>query len=107
MALQKSINTSFGIPATYWRIIRINELFGGNEEVFLAGYTDAEARANGAEPLEIRTITIPSQDGTRADIYPLLKVSKIETRPTGETTEDGEPVTEEVETNEFADAVDC
>jgi len=104
MALQKEIQTSFGIPATYWRILRINELFKDTAEVFLAGYADKDARDNNAEPLEVRTIIIPSEDQTRTQIYELLTTSKTEMRATGEVDEDGEPIMEEVETNVFVNA---
>lgn len=107
MALRKSLATPFGVNAEYWRIIRVNENFDGQAEVFLAGYASDEARLAGNAPLDTRIVTIDSPDATRADLYPLLKESKTESRPTEEVDEEGNPVMEEVETNDFADAIDC
>lgn len=107
MALQKSLATPFGVNAEYWRIIRVNENFDGQAEVYLAGYASDEARRTLSEPLDMRVITIASPDATRADLYPLLKESKIESRPTEEVDEEGNTIMEEVETNDFVDAIDC
>jgi hypothetical protein len=104
MALAKTIETAFGVTATYWRIIRTNESFDGITEIYLAGYSDSVARHAGKAPLEIRTIQVETIDGKREDYYPILTESKTETRDTGEVDEEGNPVTEEVETNLFANA---
>lgn len=113
----------------------MNENFDGQAEVFLAGYASDEARLAGNAPLDTRIVTIDSPDATRADLYPLLKESKTESRPMLDedgnviesvggpiTEEDGTPVLdengepammesgpvmEEVETNDFVDAIDC
>ncbi len=117
MALQKTINTSFGVSAKYWRQFRMNIIFGENAEIFLAGYPSQDTRNDGSQQIIDKIVLINEADFTdeirsamdviRTAFYKKLKESKIETRETGETTEDGEPVTKEVETNEFADAVDC
>ena len=104
MALAKTIETAFGVDATYWRIIRTNESFDGMTEIYLAGYADETARRSGKAPLEVKTVQVETIDGTRSDYYSKLTESKTETRDTGEVDEDGNPVTEEVETNIFANA---
>jgi len=104
MAIEKSIETTFGVTATYWRIIRTNESFDGQTEIYLAGYADEAARRAGKAPLEIRTIQVETIDGTRSDYYEKLTESKTETRDTGEVDEEGNPITEEVETNLFTNA---
>lgn len=104
MAIVKSIETAFGVTATYWRIIRTNENFDGKTEIYFAGYADEAARRAGKAPLEVKTIQVETIDGARADYYSKLTESKLETRDTGEVDEDGNPVTEEVETNIFANA---
>jgi hypothetical protein len=104
MALAKTIETAFGVDATYWRIIRTNESFDGMTEIYIAGYADETARRTGKAPLEVKTVQVETIDGKREDYYPILTESKTETRDTGEVGEEGNPVTEEVETNEFAGA---
>lgn len=80
MALLKSIPTPFGIPATYWRIIRQNESFDGLTEVYLAGYADQAARQALAAPLEIKHFIFDLRDATRQDAYALI-VAPDETNP--------------------------
>lgn len=104
MALAQTIETAFGVDAEYWRIIRTNESFDGMTEIYLAGYSDEAARRAGKEPLEIKTIQVETIDGTRSDYYPVLIESKTETRDTEEVDEEGNPITEEVETNLFFNA---
>lgn len=104
MALAKTIETAFGVEATYWRIVRTNESFDGMTEIYIAGYSDEAARRAGKAPLEIKTIQVETIDGTRSDYYPVLTESKTETRDTGEIDEDGNQITEEVETNLFFNA---
>jgi len=62
------------------------------------------AVSSGKAPLEIKTIQVETIDGTRSDYYPVLTESKTETRDTGEIDEDGNQITEEVETNLFFNA---
>ena len=104
MAIARSIETVFGVTATYWRIIRTNESFDGMTEIYIAGYADETARRAGKAPLEVKTVQVETIDGTRSDYYSKLTESKTETRDTGEVDEDGNPTTEEVETNIFANA---
>jgi len=103
MAIKKTLQTSFGVEANYWKIVRVNESFlGMTTEIYLAGYVNEQSRRDGKQPLEIKTFLVDTIDGTREDYYGKLTESKIETRDTGEVDEEGNPVTEEVETNLFA-----
>lgn len=103
MALLKSIPTQYGVNAEYWRILRINSSFNGETEVSLAGYKDQAARDSGANPLDIRTISLPTQDGGRDVYYPELIKSKIQTRFIG-VDENNQPIEEEYESNDFINA---
>jgi hypothetical protein len=120
MAIQKTLQTSFGVEANYWKILRTNEAFPGSTEVFLAGYANEQARRDGKQPFEIKTFLVDTIDGKRKDYYVVLTASKKEIReitpaiPAVEEVKDEEgnviveavaeipAVTEEVETNEFA-----
>lgn len=95
----------------------MNILFGENAEIFLSGYQSGESRSMNPNPLDVKLVTIREEDFTdeirsamdviRAAFYEKLKESKMENRQTEEVDEEGNPVMEEVETNDFADAVDC
>lgn len=112
MALNKAIELDTGVTLNYWRITRINEDFNGNVEVYLGGYISDVARLAGKQALEYRTFNFTARDLNRATAYELIKESKLETKTITEAVMDGETVitpavTEEVETNVFADALDC
>jgi hypothetical protein len=58
MALQKSIDTNFRYPATYWRIVSVSRVNAGLDSpvsITLAGYKDAAARNDGASALSGRS----------------------------------------------------
>lgn len=78
MALQKSIASPYGIEANYWRIVRINENFNGNVEVYLAGYASEQARRDGKEPLDVKNFQFDERDATRAGVYSLITESKLD-----------------------------
>lgn len=73
MALIKTLPTSFGIDATYWRITNINCYFTGTTTVTLDGYLNKDARFESAEPLRREVIDFPLQDVTRAIAYAEFK----------------------------------
>lgn len=77
MALQKTIMTPYGIPATYWRILRQEVTFQNNDQIFVAGYADEKARRDGSQPLMVITQQHDLTDKSRSDIYPILKASKM------------------------------
>lgn len=109
MALKKTIKTACGVDAKYWKIIRINKpyLSGLDAEVFLGGYASERARKAGHEPIEVRAIRCRGlEEGDRGAVYKLLKASMLQSVVTGEEDESGEPITESVEVNAFADAED-
>jgi len=49
----KSIGTAIGVPATYWRVLRVRVDLGEPSYVRyeLAGYASAEARHDGKQPM--------------------------------------------------------
>jgi hypothetical protein len=78
MALFKSIETEYGIPATYWNIGGIQEDFKGKgAEVTFYGYADKSARDAGKQPLSAGKMNIGgeeySADMTRPTVYQLMK----------------------------------
>jgi hypothetical protein len=74
MALQKTIQTKFKIPATYWRIIKITEDFSNyRSKVYLGGYIDQDNRRLNAEPLEVKLFIFNEMDVIRPEAYDLIK----------------------------------
>ena len=78
MALIKSINTEFGVPAIYWNIGAVQEDFKGRgTEVTFYGYSSKEARDEGKQPLSAGKVQIAGDDyiagATRAQLYATLK----------------------------------
>lgn len=78
MALNISRPTSFGVDATYWRIISAQIDFGKNRmAIFMAGYTSEEARDAGAAPLVQEQVDFIAEsfipDATRSVVYDALK----------------------------------
>lgn len=53
MALQKDINTQYGITLSYWKVARLNiDWHNKIAEVFFAGWPSQQARDSGVDPLE-------------------------------------------------------
>lgn len=78
MALFKSIDTEYGIPATYWNIGGIQEDFKGRgAEVTFYGYASKDARDAGKQPLAAGKMQIGGgeyfADMTRPAVYQLMK----------------------------------
>lgn len=73
MALGISIDTDYGVPATYWRIARVQDHFHGRVEVTMQGYASLEARLAIKQPLASETVWLEGVEKARADLYPLLK----------------------------------
>jgi hypothetical protein len=79
MALIKSIDTEFGIPATYWNIGAVQEDFKGKgTEVTFYGYASKEAKDDGKQPLSAGKIQIAGADyvagADRATLYQTIKL---------------------------------
>lgn len=77
MALIISIDTDFGIPATYWNIGAVQEDFKGKgTEVTFYGYASKEARLAGKQPLSAGKVQIGGEDyvagADRARLYATL-----------------------------------
>ncbi|CAB5220139.1 hypothetical protein UFOVP239_64 [uncultured Caudovirales phage] len=78
MALIKSIDTDYGLPATYWNIGAVQEDFKGKgTEVTFYGYASKEAKEAGKQPLSMGKINIGGNeymaDADRADLYEIIK----------------------------------
>lgn len=77
MALIKSIDTEFGIPATYWNIGAVQEDFKGRgTEVTFYGYASKEARETGKQPLSAGKVQISGDEyvagADRATLYSII-----------------------------------
>jgi len=80
MALLKSVNTAFGIDATYWNIFSITEDFKNKSlEVVINGYVSKEARDNNSEPVGWNNLYFNGddyiKDATRKSVYEKLKTT--------------------------------
>jgi len=78
MALLKSIDTDYGIPATYWNIGAVQEDFKGQgTEVTFYGYASQQAREQGKQPLSAGKVQISGSDyvvgADRAQLYAIIK----------------------------------
>ena len=78
MALIKSIDTDFGIPATYWNIGAVQEDFKGKgTEVTFYGYANEQARLDGKQPLSAGKVQIAGDEyvagADRAALYAIIK----------------------------------
>ena len=78
MALIKSMDTDFGIPATYWNIGAVQEDFKGRgTEVTFYGYANKQAREDGKQPLSAGKVQIAGDEyvagADRAALYAIIK----------------------------------
>jgi hypothetical protein len=78
MALLKSVDTDFGIPATYWNIGAVQEDFKGQgAEVTFYGYASKEARDASKQPLSAGKVQIADDKyvagADRAALYAIIK----------------------------------
>jgi hypothetical protein len=78
MALIKSIDTDYGIPATYWNIGAVQEDFKSQgTEVTFYGYASKEAREVGKQPLSAGKVAISGAEyvagADRAALYSIIK----------------------------------
>lgn len=78
MALLKSIDTDFGLPAEYWNIGAVQEDFKGKgTEVTVYGYASKEARDAGKQPLSAGKIQVTGEEyvagADRATLYAVIK----------------------------------
>jgi hypothetical protein len=78
MALIKSIDTEFGVPAVYWNIGEFQEDFKNKgTTVICYGYVSKDARDAGKQPLSSVYLQISGgdyvADADRAALYPIIK----------------------------------
>lgn len=78
MALHKSVDTDFGIPATYWTIGAVHEDFKGKgTEVTFYGYASKEARETGKQPLSAGKVQLSGDEyvagADRQSLYEIIK----------------------------------
>lgn len=92
MALSKSISVNnTGVTATYWRLTGVNvDLLANIATITLAGYLDAQARADGKNPVDLRTvrwvgsqnpITAAAMQAGTAFAAAYTKLTQAETNP--------------------------
>lgn len=79
MALIKSIDTDYGIPATYWNIGAVQEDFKGKgTEVTFYGYANEQARLDGKQPLSAGKVQIGGDEyvagADRQALYAIIKL---------------------------------
>ena len=81
MALQKEIQTGYGVSANYWRITTITEKFPNNATVEMAGYHNQQARQDGKNAmLNVYFNFTDVSDVTREIAYNKIKISEDDTR---------------------------
>jgi hypothetical protein len=78
MALLKSVNTIFGIDATYWNIHSISEDFKNKSlEVVINGYVSKDVRDENHNPVAWDNLSFTGddyiKDATREAVYLALK----------------------------------
>jgi hypothetical protein len=78
MALLKSIDTDYGIPAIYWNIGAVQEDFKGQgTEVTFYGYASKEARDAGKQPLSAGKLQLSGNEyvagANREQLYAIIK----------------------------------
>ena len=78
MALLKSIDTDYGIPATYWNIGAVQEDFKGQgTEITFYGYASKEARDAGKQPLSAGKLQLSGNEyvagANREQLYAIIK----------------------------------
>jgi hypothetical protein len=78
MAILKTIQTDYGVPAEYWNIGAVQEDFKGQgTEVTLYGYATAEARRLNLQPLSAGKVQLTGADyiagADRATLYSIIK----------------------------------
>jgi hypothetical protein len=81
MALMKSIDTEYGVPATYWMIGNVQEDFRGkSQEITMFGFVDEAQRRANKQPLAVGRSVLAGDKYTagasRAQIYALLKAAE-------------------------------
>ena len=79
MALEKTIETGFGVDAVYWNIFSVREDFKNKtNEVILCGYSSEENRLANKEAIANKIILLQEDqyiaDATREEIYTALKL---------------------------------
>jgi hypothetical protein len=88
MALLKTVDTDYGIPAEYWNIGAVQEDFKGKgTEVTFYGYASKEARDAGKQPLSAGKVQIAGDEyvagADRSALYAIIKL-----KPEFENAED-------------------
>jgi hypothetical protein len=63
MALQKNIESQYGVILSYWKVTRLNiEWHEKIAEVFMAGWPNQQTRENGVQPLEYKSFVFRYND---------------------------------------------
>ncbi len=63
MALNKTIQSQYGVDLTYWKCTRLNiDWLNKIGEIFLGGWPNQQARINGVEALEYKSFVFRYDD---------------------------------------------
>ena len=77
MALLKEISTEYGIPATYWKITKLEFHLNKDCHITISGYSNKDARLDNKQPLKVFEYNVA--EGTLAnpiniaDVYGYVK----------------------------------
>lgn len=87
MALDKKIQTNFGVDATYWKVVEVNINWHANcVHITMLGWVDRIARDSGKQPIDQRTFDWNGEDfpfvdkepqNERAQAYGKIKSLKV------------------------------
>jgi len=78
MALSHTVETEFGVTASYWNIGAVQEDFKGKgTQVTLYGYANKDAFTTGKQPLSAAQVTLAGEDyvagADRNTLYSIIK----------------------------------
>ena len=113
MALQKSKTLPSGVTADYWRVTRVTlDVVNESALVVLSLYVNKAARDAGMQPVQSFDYAFPfapfvADADARSVAYEVIAAPAPSVVTTPPEEEGGEPTVTTVESNWFADAVDC
>jgi NADPH-dependent curcumin reductase CurA len=101
MALQKSIDTQFGIPATYWKVVKTDfDYLNKSGTIILCGYISEQARQEQKRHTAVRNYKLISE---KFDTY--FTPSAINPQDMNQV-KNSYLYIKELENSEFLDAID-
>lgn len=77
MAIIKDISTDYGIPATYWKITKLEFHLNKDCHITISGYSNKDARLDNSQALKVFEYVVPEKTLTNpinmADVYGYVK----------------------------------